>query len=150
MNRPGIPGGSAALAILACYEADADKGITVGVANNRTSSQQLHIVDAGYEYDWTWPGESGLGMRTAGPTAAHAALDNPITFLIPPSPKSRSAWRAPTARHVLRRSGGRRERRHVPRRHRRLGPRSSRPGLGGNPVVDAFIQVLYACGAENS
>lgn len=140
---------TSAAAIRVCFESDDSGGVTVRVANNRTFFQQLRFVDTGYQFKWTWPGETGFGTTEAVTKTARFVLDNDATYLVPPLTEVAIGLARPAipgSHYLALEADVNATTMLVDLSAFVLGEVDA--GIGDDPVVDAFLEVLYTCGSS--
>jgi hypothetical protein len=141
---------TSAAAIRVCYESDDSGGVTLRVANNRTFTQQLRIVDGASELAWKWRGESELSVDRAVDEIAWDFVDDTDTFLLPPMQEVAVGIARPAGTgsfHIALEAD--------------VNPATMLVDLAkygiskalsldvtSDPVMNAFVTVLFRCGAE--
>jgi hypothetical protein len=141
---------TSAAAIRVCYESDDSGGVTIRVTNNRPFTQQLRLVDGAAQFSWTWRGEVALSVDRAVDELAWDFIDGDGTFLLPPMHEVSVGIARPAgagAFHIALEAD--------------VNPSTIFVDLAkyamsnaldldvtSDPVLNAFITVLFRCGAE--
>ncbi len=141
---------TSAAAVRVCYESDDDGDVAIRITNNRTFTQQLRIVSGASGFKWTWPGQAEISVNRALDELAWDVLDDDRTFLLPPLHEiAVGIGRPPDAGSV-----------HIALEAdvnaATIFADLAKYGLSqaldldvaNDPVTNAFVTVLFTCGAE--
>ncbi|MFF5182152.1 hypothetical protein ACFY2Q_29460 [Micromonospora sp. NPDC000316] len=139
-----------AAALRTCVEPDSKSGVvTIRVANNRSYGQRITLKPEGIEWPWVWPGEADVSPRGWAWTAARAVFDSKSSALIPetrttafgvarpatPGPAQITMTAQATTVTIFMDIVG-------------MVVDNLTISGSGSPVIDAFLQGLYACGGK--
>lgn len=137
-------------AIQVCFEPDKKHRVTVRVANNRSFTQMMTMSEGSQHWAWTWPGSANYSVSGDVYAAARAVFDSKSRYVVPPlhevavgiSQPSQLGQRVIAAKAT------------VDARTFLIDVAAfsvNQVSIGGmdNPVLDAFLQVLYECGGKD-
>ncbi len=136
-------------AIRVCFEPDRNDVVTVRVVNNRPFTQLLTMSDGGQKWAWTWPGDQQLDLAAAVNSASRAEFDTTTTYLLPPLSEvavgiARPA--EPGSRFIAVTANVNATTMLVD--VARFAADQVNVGGADNPLLAAFLQAVYHCGAK--
>lgn len=142
-------GGTTDAATLTCFEPDKDGGVTVLVTDNRVFAQELVMTSGDQQWKSASPVDQGDSVTDAVFTAARAVFDTPTTFLLQPLNEeavgiARPATPGPRVIQAVAKVNYQTVLADL------AAFALNQVDIGGtdNPLTDAFIQALFACGGS--